>query len=91
MKQDLSGVEVPRLVKKPGAHKRVETLDDLKAALAEGWVLRLEPPAPEADLASVMTEDLERQDAERDAAAPVGDEPADEVDAEKPHKGGKKK
>ncbi len=67
--------EVPRLVKKPGEYKRVENLQELDAALADGWVLRLEPGAVapvepllvdevDADIASVLTADLERQDAE---------------------------
>ncbi len=45
---DLSGVEVPRLVKKPGARKRVENMQELVAALKDGWVLRLEAePIPD--------------------------------------------
>jgi len=100
MKDDLSGIEVPRLVKKPGERKRVETLDDLKAALAEGWVLKLEPPAPDADLGSALTADLERQDAERDnrptmpvddAGPLASDEEQDAEPAGKAGKGGKKK
>lgn len=41
---DLSLVEVPRWVKKPGASKRVETHEQLAAALEDGWVLRLAGP-----------------------------------------------
>ena len=92
MSHDLSGVEVPRLVKKPGFYKRVETLDDLRAALEDGWVLRLEPPAPEVDFASVLTADLERQAVERSAQAdaPIEDELVEEPDAEsKPRKPGR--
>ena len=38
-------IETPRLVKKPGGlYKRVENQDELDAALAEGWFVRL--PAP---------------------------------------------
>ena len=93
MSHDLSGVEVPRLVKKPGDYKRVETLDDLRAALEDGWVLRLEPPAPEVDFASVLTADLERQAVERATAqadATIEDELVEEPDAEsKPRKPGR--
>lgn len=41
---DITSIEVPRLVKKPGAFKRVENHTELAAARADGWVLRL-PPA----------------------------------------------
>lgn len=41
-----AGIDVPRLVKKPGGLRlRVETLDDLSAALAEGWSIQT-PPEP---------------------------------------------
>lgn len=49
-------IELPRLVKKPGAYKRVDTVEELNAALKDGWVLRL--PAPAAD-ASADASDTE--------------------------------
>jgi hypothetical protein len=39
-------IEIPRHVKKPGAWKSVETEQELRAALADGWVLRLDAPPP---------------------------------------------
>ncbi len=64
---NVGDVEVPRLVKKLGEKpKRVNTREELDAALADGWVLRLEPAEPVEDapsLASALTADLERQDA----------------------------
>lgn len=47
-KPDVSHVEVPRHVKKPGAWLRVNTLQELQEALVDGWVLRLPSPSTEA-------------------------------------------
>ncbi len=46
----VDAVEVPRLVKKPGETKRVNTRAELDAALKDGWVLRLkdEPASGES-------------------------------------------
>ncbi len=45
---DTADVEVPRLVKKAGEDpKRVNTKEELDAALADGWVLRLPVAEPE--------------------------------------------
>lgn len=60
---NVGDVEVPRLVKKRGERKRVNTREELDAALADGWVLRLEPAEDEPSLASELTADLERQEA----------------------------
>lgn len=49
-------IETPRLVKKPdGSRKRVENQDELAAALADGWKVRLDDPdvapvAPEPEM-----------------------------------------
>lgn len=102
---DAAHLEIPRHVKKPGESKVVHTREDLDAALAEGWVLKLEDyidpnpaprlwksdpvapadpvaepdvptdpdgappadpdePAPDPDLASALTADLDAQDAD---------------------------
>jgi hypothetical protein len=45
-------VETPRLLKKPGTPVqllRVENQQELAEALADGWLLRLQPAAPEVD------------------------------------------
>ncbi len=51
LEPDVAHLELPRMVKKPGETKVVNSKDELEAALAEGWVLRLEDykdpnPAP---------------------------------------------
>jgi hypothetical protein len=68
---DTATVEVPRLVKKPGETKRVNTREELDAALADGWALRL-PDAPEGDepsLASNLTAELEAHDGKKGICA----------------------
>jgi len=51
LEPDVDRTELPRMVKKPGETKVVNTKEELASALAEGWVLRLEDyknpnPAP---------------------------------------------
>jgi hypothetical protein len=58
---DLSKVEVPRLVKKPGEHKRVNTMAELEAALSDGWVLRL-PTVPAEPVAEDAPADVDVTD-----------------------------
>ncbi len=98
-------MEFPRHVHKAGGLSKIVTEDEWPAAEAEGWLIDPNTaPAPDADLASALTDDLERQDAEKvppDEAgqpelapdAPGGDEPVEEPDAEPSgrHRGGKKK
>lgn len=76
---NLSGIEVPRWVKKPGEAKRVETHAELETALADGWVLRL-PPVADVIGASVV-------DGERPAELPDPEpEPEDEDPSIEPAK-----
>lgn len=79
-------VELPRLVKKPGHYLRVNTLEELDAALADGWVLRLdaasvsEPVAPES-VAGELPAELPEPEPEPE---PELEESADVIDAGDP-------
>lgn len=79
----MADLELPRLVKKPGgAHLRVNTVDELDAALKAGWFVSLNRVAPAAAVVA-------------DAPAPVSDaapesgddDPAAVDDAPKPMRG----
>jgi hypothetical protein len=74
-----SGIETPRLVKKPGPpvqHKRVNTPEELAAALEQGWLLSLPTPA----------EPVPATDAP-DAYAPVFPSVEDDPDGTPPDEG----
>lgn len=69
-------LELPRLVKKPGGlYKRVENLEDLDAALKDGWRIRL------YDAASAPVEAVEQAPEIAVEPEPVAPETVSEPDA----------
>lgn len=71
LQPNLDRIEVPRLVKKPnGETKRVDTKDELDAALKDGWLLKL-PSMPEVatDSSEAIRKDALANGDEKTAAA----------------------
>lgn len=81
---DLDRIEVPRLVKKPGGEtKRVNTKEELDAALKDGWLLKLPTmPEVETDSSEAIRKEALKDGDEKTAATASDVDGDDERDGE---------